>query len=104
MQRHISLGLIRKTIPRVPRCTMPADITSWASKDGHFRRAQSVFRDFVSNEPNATFAPEKGRYHLYVSDVNSGEGRNGLITCNATGFICLPLGTSHADRSETQGA
>jgi len=33
--------------------------------DGSFNRLSSVFRDFI--EPGGKFAPEKGRYHLYVS-------------------------------------
>jgi len=41
------------------------DITSWASKDGEFRRQQSTFRDAI--EKNGQFPPEKGRYILYVS-------------------------------------
>ncbi|GAA5851286.1 hypothetical protein JCM8547_004194 [Rhodosporidiobolus lusitaniae] len=41
------------------------DITSWASKDGQFRRQASVFRDKI--EVNGKFPPEKGRYMLYVS-------------------------------------
>jgi len=46
----------------------PADkITAWASADGHFRRQTSTFRDVISKEPGSDFAPEKGRYHLYVS-------------------------------------
>jgi len=40
------------------------DITKWASKDGHFRRQPSTFRDMISTQ--GEFAPEKGRYHLYV--------------------------------------
>ncbi|GAA5851572.1 hypothetical protein JCM5353_008965 [Sporobolomyces roseus] len=40
-------------------------ITSWASKDGEFRRQQSTFRDAI--EKNGQFPPEKGRYVLYVS-------------------------------------
>lgn len=40
------------------------DITSWASKDGQFRRQQSTFRDQVGSE---RFPAEKGRYYLYVS-------------------------------------
>lgn len=36
-------------------------------KDGHFQRQVSEFRDAISKEPGAKFAPEKGRYHLYVS-------------------------------------
>jgi len=36
-----------------------------AEGDGSFNRLPSVFRDFI--EPGGKFAPEKGRYHLYVS-------------------------------------
>lgn len=35
--------------------------------DGSFQRKASVFRDFISSEPDAKFAPVAGRYHLYVS-------------------------------------
>ncbi len=42
-------------------------ITSYASKDGSFKRKQSRFRDFISSEEGAQFPPEKDRYHLYVS-------------------------------------
>ncbi|WVF66438.1 hypothetical protein IAT40_001178 [Kwoniella sp. CBS 6097] len=41
------------------------DITSWANKEGSFKRQVSSFRDVI--EPNGKYAPEKGRYHLYVS-------------------------------------
>ncbi|BGP16068.1 hypothetical protein JCM10213_006796 [Rhodosporidiobolus nylandii] len=41
------------------------DITSWASKDGQFRRQESAFRDNISVD--GKFPPEKGRYILYVS-------------------------------------
>ncbi|GAA6022862.1 hypothetical protein JCM8202_003745 [Rhodotorula sphaerocarpa] len=41
------------------------DITSWASKDGQFRRQASAFRDTISKD--GKFPPEKGRYVLYVS-------------------------------------
>lgn len=41
------------------------EITSWASKDGEFRRLPSVFRSHV--EVGGRFPPEKGRYLLYVS-------------------------------------
>ena len=34
---------------------------------GKFERQASKFRDKVSNEDNATFPAESGRYHLYVS-------------------------------------
>ena len=41
------------------------DITTWASKDGEFRRQQSTFRDAISTD--GEFTPDKGRYVLYVS-------------------------------------
>lgn len=41
------------------------DITSWASKDGQFRRQTSSFRDSISKD--GQFTPDEGRYHLYVS-------------------------------------
>jgi putative glutathione S-transferase len=44
-----------------------SNVLKWASNDGHFRRQQSSFRDWISKEPNAKFPPEKDRYHLYVS-------------------------------------
>lgn len=34
---------------------------------GEFRRQDSRFRDWISDEAGATFPPESGRYHLYVS-------------------------------------
>lgn len=34
---------------------------------GEFRRQDSRFRDWISKEPDVTFPPESGRYHLYVS-------------------------------------
>ena len=34
---------------------------------GEFRRQDSRFRDWISTEPDATYPPESGRYHLYVS-------------------------------------
>ena len=43
-------------------------ILGWADKKtGTFNRQTLVFRNFISNEPNAQFPAEKGRYHLYVS-------------------------------------
>lgn len=34
---------------------------------GEFRRQDSRFRDWISPDVEATFPPESGRYHLYVS-------------------------------------
>ena len=45
-----------------------AGILGWADKKtGTFNRQTSVFRNFISKDPNAQFPAEKGRYHLYVS-------------------------------------
>lgn len=37
------------------------------ASEGEFRRQDSRFRDWVSSDQDATFPPESGRYHLYVS-------------------------------------
>ncbi len=37
------------------------------STGGHFVRKESSFRDFVRADGSTRFAPEAGRYHLYVS-------------------------------------
>ena len=47
--------------------TEKKNILNWADKSGEFKRQQSVFRDWISNEPGAKFPAEKDRYHLYVS-------------------------------------
>ncbi|KAI3639250.1 hypothetical protein MIR68_002780 [Amoeboaphelidium protococcarum] len=39
----------------------------WASKNGEFQRQQSVFRNFIKNEPGAKFQPEAGRYICYIA-------------------------------------
>ena len=36
-------------------------------KDGHFQRKESVFRDWIEADPDATFPARPGRYRLYVS-------------------------------------
>lgn len=38
-----------------------------ADKDGHFRRENSKFRDWVSRDQHAKFPAEKGRYVLYCN-------------------------------------
>jgi glutathionyl-hydroquinone reductase len=39
---------------------------SHADEDGHFRRKDSVFRDFISEDADAKFPAERDRYVLYV--------------------------------------
>ena len=34
---------------------------------GEFERAETTFRDWIRDDPDARFQPEAGRYHLYVS-------------------------------------
>jgi glutathionyl-hydroquinone reductase len=49
---------------------MASKITDWVKpgdKSGEFKRAPSVFRNWISTEEGAEFPAEKGRYHLYVS-------------------------------------
>ncbi|MFB6353811.1 MAG: glutathione S-transferase family protein [Halobacteriales archaeon] len=38
-----------------------------ADDEGAFERAETRFRDRISDEPDAAYPPEPGRYHLYVS-------------------------------------
>src|SRR6185312_1279436 len=38
-----------------------------SADDGSFRRQESQFRRWVSDEPGAEFPVQGGRYHLYVS-------------------------------------
>jgi glutathionyl-hydroquinone reductase len=46
---------------------MPDTVVTHADKDGHFRRRESSFRNFVSRDPNSTFPAEANRYALYVN-------------------------------------
>ncbi len=38
-----------------------------STDDGHFDRPETVFRDWVRKDGSTKFAPEAGRYHLYVA-------------------------------------
>ena len=51
--------------PTTMSAQAPRDITTWASKDGEFRRLPSTFRSHI--EVGGEFPPEKNRYMLYVS-------------------------------------
>jgi glutathionyl-hydroquinone reductase len=54
----------------VPQDKKDTNILHWVApndKSGEFKRQASVFRNWISKEPNAEFPAEKGRYHLYVS-------------------------------------
>ncbi|KAM1032498.1 hypothetical protein ACFX2I_036078 [Malus domestica] len=41
--------------------------TTEISQSGAFLRTASVFRNFISRDPNSQFLAEPGRYHLYIS-------------------------------------
>jgi len=43
------------------------DVYNETNEDGEFERQETMFRDFVEDDPDARFQPEAGRYHLYVS-------------------------------------
>ncbi|MFB6140175.1 MAG: glutathione S-transferase family protein [Halosimplex sp.] len=43
------------------------DVADHTNDDGEFEREETTFRDRVSDNPDARFKPESGRYHLYVS-------------------------------------
>ncbi|CAL1699003.1 unnamed protein product [Somion occarium] len=65
---HISLRLSSKpvSLPQLALGTCRYNIHKMKTEpDGSFKRKPSVFRNFI--EKGGTFAPEKGRYHLYVS-------------------------------------
>jgi putative glutathione S-transferase len=43
------------------------DVGGSTSESGEFERQETVFRERVREGPEATYPPEAGRYHLYVS-------------------------------------
>ena len=36
-------------------------------EEGHFQRSETDFRDWITTDGSSDFAPDSGRYHLYVS-------------------------------------
>lgn len=52
-------------------------ITSWADKDGSFKRQVSAFRDRI--EEGGKFAPEKGE--LFLTSRSHPIDKQGGITC-----------------------
>lgn len=45
----------------------PFALTAREQRDGAFERQESRFREWVTADESTRFAPETGRYHLYVS-------------------------------------
>ncbi|OAD70683.1 hypothetical protein PHYBLDRAFT_126467 [Phycomyces blakesleeanus NRRL 1555(-)] len=93
--------------------TKPA-ILNWASKDGEFKRQQSVFRNHIEADKNATFAAEKDRYHLYVSwacpwahrtaIVRKLKGLEDIISISAVHYLLGEKGWKFASAEECPGA
>ncbi|KAI8881711.1 hypothetical protein K501DRAFT_188391 [Backusella circina FSU 941] len=91
-----------------------ADILKWASKDGEFRRQQSVFRDVIEDDANAKFAAEPDRYHLYISwacpwahrtaIVRKLKGLDNLIGLSVVDFLMLDKGWKFSTAEECPGA
>lgn len=48
-------------------CPLSAPRLSSVSKKGEFVRKESVFRDWIRDDPEAKFAAEPGRYVIYIS-------------------------------------
>lgn len=79
-----------------------SDISKSISEpDGSFNRKPSVFRNFV--EKGGAFAPEKGRYHLYVSYACRTSVRNTFLRGSDADLTRLSLGDAHAHRAQDQG-
>ena len=46
---------------------MQAQFPAEQAKSGEFKRQEDAFRDWVRRDGSTPYAPERGRYHLYVS-------------------------------------
>ncbi|KAI8357837.1 glutathione S-transferase [Choanephora cucurbitarum] len=91
-----------------------SNILNWASKDGEFRRQQSVFRDCIQADPSAKFAAEPDRYHLYISwacpwahrtaIVRKLKGLDKFIGMSVVDFLMLDKGWKFSSSEECPGA
>ncbi|MFB6254280.1 MAG: glutathione S-transferase family protein [Halobacteriaceae archaeon] len=43
------------------------DVEPYTDESGAFDRVETTFRDWIRDEPDATFQPESDRYHLYIA-------------------------------------
>jgi len=50
----------------MPEGGTPFNVSATEHRDGAFHRQESRFRDWVTADGSSGFAPEAGRYHLYV--------------------------------------
>lgn len=53
------------------------DVEPYTDEDGAFDRAETSFRDWIRDDPEATFQPDTDRYHLY-DPINNGVYRAGF--------------------------
>lgn len=76
---------------------MPIDIRHFADKDGSFKRKPSSFRNTIVK--GGQFAPEIGRYHLYVSYACPWASRTLIVRVlkGLTGIIGLSVVHWHMD-------
>ncbi len=61
--------------------TSPPQFPDEQSDDGEFNRQEDEFRDFIRDENGARFAPEPGRYHLYISAACPWAHRTQIARC-----------------------
>ena len=59
--------LIRGAMNRLVDGEWRTDAREATNDSGEFERADTTFRDWIRDDPDARFQPEAGRYHLYVS-------------------------------------
>lgn len=83
-----NLVYIHKLYTCTPRRQiMTTSLHNLTDKDGHFRRADSSFRNTIA--PHSDFPPEKGRYILYANLVRP-ELKNSIFLSSSSIFH-LPI-------------
>ncbi|RUP51753.1 glutathione S-transferase [Jimgerdemannia flammicorona] len=100
--------------PKHMATSTQSGILKWASTDGEFRRHNSSFRSQITTEPGARFAPEIGRYHLYISwacpwahrtvIVRAFKGLQDVIGLSVVDYLMLDKGWKFSTADETPGA
>ncbi|KAI9243705.1 glutathione S-transferase [Sporodiniella umbellata] len=91
-----------------------SQILNWASKDGEFRRQQSVFRDVIVANKDARFTAEPNRYHLYISwacpwahrtaIVRQLKGLDKIVGLSVVDYLMLDKGWKFSSQEECPGA
>lgn len=91
--------------------SMTHSSNQFPTTNGEFLRKASSFRDVISDEKDAKFPAEKGRYHLYVSlacpwahrtlIVRALKGLEDVISVSVTNYLMLEKGWSFPTAEET---